>query len=80
MPCWELFEQQSAAYRAEVLGVAPRLAVEAATPFGWTRYVAGEDHVVGMTGFGASAPGPVLFEHFGVTAERVVDRGRALAT
>jgi transketolase len=80
MPCWELFEQQSAAYRAEVLGAAPRLAVEAATPFGWTRYVASEDHVVGMTGFGASAPGPVLFAHFGVTAERVVERGRALAT
>jgi len=80
MPCWELFEQQSAAYRLEVLGTAPRLAVEAATPFGWTRYVASEDRVVGMTGFGASAPGPTLFEHFGITAERVVDRGRALAT
>jgi len=80
MPCWELFEQQSAAYRLEVLGTAPRLAVEAATPFGWTRYIASEDRVVGMTGFGASAPGPTLFEHFGITAERVVDRGRALAT
>ncbi len=80
LPCWELFEQQSAAYRAEVLGTAPRLAVEAATPFGWTRYVAREDDVVGMTGFGASAPGPALFAHFGVSAEQVVTRGRALAT
>jgi len=80
MPCWALFERQSAAYRAEVLGPAPRLAVEAASPFGWTRYVAREDHVVGMTGFGASAPAPALFAHFGLTAERVVERGRALAT
>ena len=80
MPCWELFERQSAAYRAEVLGSAPRLAVEAASTFGWTRYVASEDHVVGMTGFGASAPAPALFAHFGLTAERVVERGRALAT
>jgi transketolase len=79
MPCWELFERQSAAYRAEVLGAAPRLAVEAASPFGWTRYVASEDDVVAMTGFGASAPAPALFEHFGLTPERVVERGRALA-
>jgi transketolase len=80
MPCWELFDRQSAAYRAEVLGAAPRLAVEAATPFGWTRYVAGEDHVVGIAGFGVSAPAPALFAHFGLTAERVVERARALVT
>jgi len=80
MPCWEVFDKQSAAYRAEVLGAAPRLAVEAARPFGWTRYVASEDHVVGMTGFGASAPAVALFAHFGLTADEVVERGRALAT
>ena len=40
MPCWELFERQDPAYRAAVLGAGPRVAVEAASPFGWTRYVA----------------------------------------
>ena len=56
MPSWELFERQDPAYRAAVLGTAPRVAVEAASPFGWTRYVASEDDFVGMTGFGASGP------------------------
>ena len=45
LPCFELFEQQDRAWRAQVLGSAPRLAVEAASPFGWTRYVASEDDV-----------------------------------
>ena len=49
MPSWELFERQDPAYRAAVLGSAPRVAVEAASPFGWTRYVASEADVVGMT-------------------------------
>ena len=49
MPCWELFDRQDPAYRAAVLGTAPRVAVEAASPFGWTRYVASEADVVGMT-------------------------------
>ena len=78
MPSWELFERQDPAYRAAVLGPAPRVAVEAASPFGWTRYVAGEDDVVGMTGFGASGPARQLYEHFGITAEQVVRKALAL--
>ncbi len=78
MPSFELFEEQDAAYRASVLGSAPRLAVEAAVPFGWTRYVASEAHVVGMTSFGASAPASDLFRHFGITAEAVTARAEAL--
>ena len=66
MPCWELFEQQDPAYRAQVLGDAPRVAVEAASPFGWTRYVASESHVVGMMSFGASGPAEALYRHFGL--------------
>ncbi|HEX6012824.1 MAG TPA: transketolase [Geminicoccaceae bacterium] len=77
MPCWELFERQDPAYRAAVLGAAPRVAVEAASPFGWTRYVAGEDDVVGMTSFGASGPFKALYEHFGITAENVARKVRA---
>ena len=77
MPSWELFEQQDEAYRAGVLGSAPRLAIEAASTFGWTRYVDRETDVVGMRGFGASAPAKDLFEHFGITVEAVLARAQA---
>jgi transketolase len=77
MPCFELFERQETTYREQVLGEAPRIAIEAASPFGWTRYVATEDDVVGMTGFGASGPYQALYEHFGITVEAVVARARA---
>ena len=72
MPSWELFAQQNAAYRGLVLGTAPRVAIEAASPFGWTRFVESEDDVVGMRGFGASGPAPTLYREFGITAEAVV--------
>jgi len=73
MPCMRLFEEQSEEYCASVLGQAPRVAVEAAIEQGWEKYV-GEDGVfVGMTGFGASAPAPDLYKHFGITVERVVE-------
>jgi transketolase len=71
MPCFELFERQDPDYRARVLGHAPRVAVEAAVPFGWTRHVAREDDVVGMTSFGASGPYEALYRHFDITPERV---------
>jgi transketolase len=77
MPCFELLERQSHAYREQVLGRAPRLAIEAASPFGWTRYLESEDDLVGMTGFGASGPAKALYEHFGITAEAIVERARA---
>jgi transketolase len=73
MPCWELFDGQPFAYRAGVLGPAPRVAVEAASPFGWERYVGEEGAVIGMTGFGASAPAEDLFRHFDITAEHVAE-------
>jgi transketolase len=78
MPCMELFERQGPGYRAAVLGTAPRVAVEAASPFGWTRYVASEENVVGMTSFGASAPYETLYEHFGITPAAVAERVRRL--
>lgn len=78
MPCWELFEGQEKAYRNKVLGTAPRLAVEAASKFGWTRYVACEDDVIGMDGFGVSAPATQAYAHFGITAEALVARARQL--
>lgn len=76
MPCFELFERQDRAWRMRVLGNAPRLAVEAASPYGWTRYVDSEDDVLGMRGFGASAPTKDLYQHFGITADALVSVAR----
>ncbi len=71
MPCWELFEEQAPAYQAKVLGAAPRIGVEAAIEQGWERWIGSIGAFVGMDGFGASAPIADLYEHFGITAERV---------
>jgi transketolase len=72
MPCWELFERQPEAYRNEILGPGTvRVAVEAASSFGWDRYLGPSGAFVGMTGFGASAPSPALYQHFGITADAV---------
>lgn len=71
MPCWELFEKQDVAYRNAVLGSAPRIAVEAALPMGWERYIGTNGRFIGMHGFGASAPAEALYKHFGITVEAI---------
>ena len=76
LPSWELFEKQDKSYRASVLGTAPRIAVEAASPLGWTRYVDSEDDVLAMRGFGASAPAKDLNELFGFTPDSLVRLAR----
>jgi transketolase len=78
MPCWELFEQTPQDYRDRVLGTAPRVAVEAAVQFGWERWLEPCGAFVGMTGYGASAPGEALFPHFGITPEKVAETARSL--
>lgn len=78
MPCWELFEEQDESYRAEVLGRAPRVAVEAAGRLGWDRWIGQRGAFVGMAGFGASAPAPDLYKHFGITAEAIADAAMSL--
>ena len=78
MPCWEMFEQQDAAYRRGVLGTAPRVAVEAAIREGWDRYLGPKGAFVGMEGFGASAPAEALYKHFNITPEAVVTAAKAL--
>jgi transketolase len=80
MPSWDLFERQPQSYRDSVLppAVTARVAIEAAVPLGWHKYVGPAGEIVGMTRFGASAPGPVLFEKFGFTAENVAARAMAL--
>ena len=73
MPCWELFDQQPKDYRDATLGSGVRVAVEALGTFGWEHYVGLDGAVIGMKGFGASAPAEKLYEHFGITAKAVVD-------
>jgi len=71
-PCWELFAAQPEDYRDRLVGETDlRIAVEAGVRMGWDRFI-GEDGIfIGMTGFGASAPAEVLYQHFGITAEAV---------
>jgi len=78
MPCWELFESQPPSYQRDVLGSAPRIAIEAATRFGWDRWIGERGAFVGMTGFGASAPASDLYDHFGITPHAVVETALSL--
>jgi len=85
MPCWELFEQQDEKLRRQVLPAGPvRVAVEAAVRQGWDRWLCGERGreqkagFVGMDSFGASAPAGTLYEKFGLTAEAVTEKAKAL--
>jgi transketolase len=75
-PCLELFAEQPIRYQDEVLGRAPRIAVEAMVEGLWRRWIGPEGIFVGMTGFGASAPADVLFHKFGITADAIVDAAR----
>jgi transketolase len=79
-PCLDRFAAQDAAYRDTVLPpeCRARISVEAAAPLGWHRWVGEDGDIVAMEGFGASAPQPDLYEHFGFTPENVADRARAL--
>jgi transketolase len=73
MPCMELFEAQSQAYRDEVLGKGTvRIAVEAGVRLGWDHYIGENGGFIGMKSFGASAPAKALYEHFGITPAAVV--------
>ncbi len=73
MPCWELFDAQSQAYRDAVLGSGTvRIGIEAAVRFGWDQYLGSRGDFVGMAGFGLSGPAEQLFEHFGITPAAIV--------
>ncbi|WP_022721806.1 transketolase [Rhodopseudomonas sp. B29] len=77
-PCFDLFAEQDDAYRAKVLGTAPRVGVEAALDVDWRRWIGDGGAFVGMTGFGASAPANVLYQKFGITADAVVDAAKGV--
>jgi transketolase len=73
VPSMELFERQSKAYKASVMGSEKiRIAIEAGVRTGWDKFIGVDGHFIGMTGFGASAPAETLFEKFGITAKAAV--------
>ena len=79
MPSWEIFDEQSADYRASVLPAGvPKLAVEAGSPLGWWKYVGTDGDIIGLDRFGASAPGPTVLEKLGFSAANVAERAKKL--
>ena len=79
MPCWEIFDQQEAAYKESVLpsDVTARVSVEMAATLGWERYTGSKGRNIGMHRFGASAPLKDLLKYFGFTVDKVVEEARA---
>jgi len=80
LPSWKLFDAQPTDYRNSILPseVRARVAIEAATTMGWERYVGIEGVTLGISHFGASAPAGVLYEKFGLTAQRMADEAETL--
>ena len=80
MPSWELFEKQNKQYRDSVLmpDVKARVGIEAGVRYGWDKWLGDKGIFIGMSSFGASAPGKICFEKFGFTAERVVEAAKKL--
>ena len=80
MPCMDTFTEADESYRDEVLppSVTARVAVEAASPLGWHRWIGLEGAFLGMTTFGESGPAKDVYEHFGITSEKLVELGRSV--
>lgn len=76
MPCWRLFDMQPEAYRKQILTADLSVAIEAASPFGWERYVGREGLICGINTFGASAPLEPLYDHFHLTVSALVKKIR----
>jgi transketolase len=77
MPCWDLFEEQPELYRKNVLGPGTvKIAIEAAVPFGWDRYIGPDGGFVGMHSFGASGPYKDVYTHFNITPEAAVEAAK----
>jgi transketolase len=81
MPSWELFKEQSAAYIDEVFPtqVKARLAVEAGSPFGWRDWVGDEGVIIGISGFGASAPYKEIYNYYGLSVENIVEKAKKIS-
>ena len=79
-PCWELFDKQSADYKEKVLPghIRKRLAVEAGSPIGWSKYVTDDGDVIGVTQFGESAPGDELMNVYGFSIKNITAKAKTL--
>ena len=71
LPCWEIFEKQSEEYKLNVLGEKLKVGVEAGSELGWHKYIGSNGIFIGMKTFGASAPANHLFEHFGLSSDKI---------
>ncbi|MDD5344803.1 MAG: transketolase, partial [Smithella sp.] len=80
LPSWEIFDRQPQEYRDSVLppAITARIAVEAGIKLGWEHYTGLNGKIIGMNSFGASAPGPVLYEKYGFTVEKIVTAAEEL--
>jgi transketolase len=80
MPCWDLFEAQDPAYRESVLpaSISARVSIEAGVTFGWSRHLGSAGKAIGIDRFGASAPGELIYEKLGLTAEAVASAVKSL--
>jgi transketolase len=76
LPCWQLFEQQSAEYKQSVLGGQPgkRVSIEAAGDMGWHKYIGNDGIAIAIDGYGASAPASVLAKEYGFTVDAILER------
>ena len=73
MPCWEIFDKKNNLYKKKILGpIEKRIAIEAASKFGWTKYVKNDDYILGMNNFGSSAPHKILYNKFGLNSKELV--------
>ena len=80
LPSWDLFDAQTEEYRNSVLppGIKARVSIEAAATLGWQKYVGDEGIAIGIDRFGASAPYKAIYQHLGLTAQRMVDEADKL--
>ena len=78
MPCCELFDIQPEDYKLSVLGTAPRIAIEAASIYGWERYVGTNGAIIGLNTFGASGKAEDIYNYFSITKENIIDKVKKL--
>jgi transketolase len=76
MPCFDLFEMQPESYKQSVFGkdTGKRISIEAASEFGWHKYIGSDGLAISVETFGASAPASVLAKEYGFTVETILDR------
>ncbi|KAK2080519.1 Transketolase, chloroplastic [Prototheca wickerhamii] len=80
MPCWELYDEQPQEYKDALFppSVKARVSIEAGSTFGWVKYLGPDGYAIGVDHFGNSAPGPVLYEKYGLTADNMASKAKEI--